>query len=402
MTSKQQIPAMVCGEIGLVRSLGEAGIPVYVGSYYADNIAYYSKYCARKLQFEHSTSRDFVDRLVAFGKQEGRKMVFFSDDDRAVLTFSQYRSELEPFYYHNLPDHDLVDTILDKRRFAAKAESLGLPVPRSFMPSSEADVESAAQKLEFPCILKPSHKDDWWDPRFLQEVGPYRKAMLCQSREELLEYYRKVSRINPAVVVQEYVDGDDRELFSVNMYLDSSSRELAHFIGHKIRVYPIHAGVGCLVETVRDDEISAAARDAAHKLGLRGHVNIQFKRDRGSHQLKIMELHTRNSLWAYLATGSGLNITAIAYYDMIGQPCPFPNSVRYGVKWIDLNKDVKAFLDYRSTGEWTFPRWWKSFAGRRVFHVHSLTDPRPLLMDSWYLLKRSLAHSNVRGAAPHA
>jgi predicted ATP-grasp superfamily ATP-dependent carboligase len=72
------------------------------------------------------------------------------------------------------------------------------------------------------------------------------------------------------------------------------------------------------------------------------------------------------------------------------------------VKWVDLNKDLKAFRDYRSAGEWTFSRWWKSFNGKRVYHVHSLSDPRPFLMDSWYLLKRSLARHNVKGAAPHA
>jgi predicted ATP-grasp superfamily ATP-dependent carboligase len=156
------------------------------------------------------------------------------------------------------------------------------------------------------------------------------------------------------------------------------------------------------VETVRQDEISEAARAAAQGLGLRGHVNIQFKRDRRSQMLKIMEMHTRNSLWAYLATGSGLNITAIAYYDMIGRPCPFPNGVRYGVKWIDLNKDIKSLADYRKTGEWTVSRWWRSYTGRKVFHVHSLRDPKPLLMDTWFLMKRSLAQRNGRGAAPHA
>ena len=401
MNNHHSTPALVCGEIGLVRSLGELGIPVYVGSYYDDNIAYFSRYCSKKVHFSHSLSRDFVDRLIALGKEEGRKMVFFSDDDRAVLTFSRHREELAPYYHFNLPDHSLVDAILDKRKFAALAEQAGLPVPRSFMPANEQDALRFASQISYPCILKPSHKDDWWDPRFLTVVGPYRKAILCEDAAALLETYRKVIQINPTVVMQEYIDGDDLDLYSVNLYVDADQRPIASFIGHKLRVYPIHAGVGSLVETVKDEEIQRTALDAVRKLGLRGHVNIQFKRDRRTHALKIMEMHTRNSLWAYLATGSGLNITAVAYNHMIGSTSLPKNGLRYGVKWIDFNKDFKALLDYRKSGEWTIGRWLATYRGKKVFHVHSLKDPMPFLMDSWFLAKRSLAQMNTRGAAPH-
>jgi len=395
-------PALVCGEIGLVRSLGEAGIPSIVGSYYRDNIALYSRYCRKRLLFSHTASRTFVEELRAFGKSAGRKMVFLSDDDRAVLSFSQYRDELKEYFYFNLPDHELVEAILDKRKFGLLADRLRLAVPKTFTPGSAGEVEEIAEQVEFPCVLKPAHKDDWWHPDFLSVVGLYRKAILCDSRADLLGYYAKVSRINPNVVVQEYIEGDDLDLYSVNMYLDRQSDLKAYFIGRKLRVYPIHAGVGSLVETVHDDEILDVALDAARKLMMQGHFNIQFKRDKRTGKVRIMEAHTRNSLWCYLATASGLNITAIAYYDMIGMPCPLNGSSERGVKWIDLNKDLKAFLDYRKTGEWTLRSWLSSLKGARAFHVHSLRDPLPLAMDTWFLLKRRRNGSMNKGAAPHA
>jgi D-aspartate ligase len=402
MNPEGAVPALVCGEIGLVRSLGEVGVPVYVGSYYADNIAYYSRYCKKRITFSHSLSRDFVDQLIALGRKEGRKLAFFSDDDRAVLTFSEHREELQPYFYYNLPDHALVHAILDKGVFGALAERLELPVPLSCSPGSWEEAAAFAEKIGFPCILKPSHKDDWWHPKFLEVVGPYRKALLCENREQLADYYRRVTTIHPKVIMQEYIDGDDLDLYSVNLYLNAGMEPLAYFIGHKLRVYPIHAGVGSLVETVDDKDVASAALQAVQRLALRGHVNIQFKRDRRTRKLKIMEMHTRNSLWAYLATGSGLNISAIAYYDLIGRQCPITPDLHYGVKWIDVNKDVKAFLDYRRIGEWKTGAWLNSYRGEKVFHVHSLKDPMPFLMDSWYLLKRTAENHNGRGAAPHA
>ena len=395
-------PALVAGEIGLVRSLGQAGIPVYVASYYRDNIALYSKYCKRRLHFSHTSSEAFVDDLVTFGRSVATKMVFFSDDDRAVLTFSRCRDVLEPYYYYNLPDHSVVDAVLDKRKFALLADQLGLQTPKSFMPASIEELDSIARTIGYPCVLKPVHKEDWWHPEFSRIVGPYKKAIQCASKDELVNYFNKVTQINRDVVVQEYISGDDRDLYSVNMYLTRSGELGGYFIGHKIRIYPIHAGVGSLVETVRDDEMLEIALDAARKLQIRGHFNIQFKRDPATKKLRIMEAHTRNSLWCYLATGSGVNITAIAYFDMIGKEYPFSRTMQYGVKWVDLNKDIKALRQYRKTGEWTYRTWLKSLKGKKVFHVRSLRDPLPYFADSWFLMKRRFSRQTKDGAAPHA
>ncbi len=395
-------PALVSGEIGLVRSLGEAGIPVYLSSYYDDNIAFYSKYCRKRIKFSHSTSRDFVDRLVGLGRNEQGKMVFFSDDDRAVLTFSRYRDELEPYYYFNLPDHETVETLLDKRKFAVRARQLSLPVPCTVLPESADDVRCAMDEIGFPCIIKPAHKDDWWHPDFARLVGEYRKAIVCPDEKSLEDMYSRISKINPGVVLQEYVEGDDLDLYSVNLYLAADGDLLAYFIGHKLRIYPVHAGVGSMVEIVDDDAIVLAAVDAVRKLGLRGHVNIQFKRDRKTGTLKVMEMHARNSLWTYLATAGGLNIPAIAYNDMTGRPCQSSRRPGTDVKWIDFNKDLKAFFDYRRKGEWTLTRWMRSYRGRKVFHVHSLSDPMPFVMDSYFLARRFFNRTNRRGSAPQA
>ncbi len=393
-------PALVVGEIGLVRSIGEAGIPVYVGSYYNDNVALYSKYCTKRLSISHTTHEAFTDELVAFGKQQGQKLVFLSDDDRAVLSFSRHREKLKDYYYFNLPDNTVVEDVLDKRRFATVAEKIGLPVPKSFMPESLEELEQRANSISFPCIIKPAAKDHWWHPDFLRLVGPYRKAIQCENKQELIDYYNKVAQVNKSVVVQEFIAGDDSNLFSVNMYFTPKQELLAYFIGHKLRIYPVHAGVASLVETIDDENMYKAALDAAKKLNIVGHFNIQFKKDSNTGVLKIMEVHTRNSLWCYLATGAGLNISAIAYYDMLGKPYPLKKNYRTGVKWLDLSKDIKAFKDYRRQGETTFFAWLKSLKGKRVHHILSLRDPGPALSDAWFISIRRLQRKVTEGAAP--
>jgi D-aspartate ligase len=401
MSDNQLPPALVVGEIGLIRSLGEAGIPLFVGSYYADNIGLYSRYCSRRVRLSHTSSEQFVRELIEFGRAQKRKMVFFSDDDRAVLTFSQHRDALADYYYFNLPENKTVEDVLDKRRFARVARDLKIPAPLTITPESLDELIIASRDISYPCVIKPASKDQWWHPDFLRLVGPYRKAIRCGNREELLYYYKKVSQIDKNLLIQDYIPGNDAYLYSVNLYLDKQQNDLAHFIGHKLRIYPIHAGVATLVQTITDERMHALAIDIAKKLKITGHLNIQYKLMPGTQELKVIEIHTRNSLWCYLSTGAGLNISAIAYYDMIGMPCPLKSNFETGIRWLDISKDLKALRDYGRNGELTCRDWLRSIRGGRVVHhVLSLKDPMPSIMDSWFIMKRRLQGKISFGAAP--
>lgn len=393
-------PAFVIGGVGLVRSLGEVGIPVLIGSDVTTNIALSSRYCRGKAFFSHFAGDQFPEELERFGKQQKNKLVFFSDDDRAVVNFNRNRKRLEPYFMINMPDIEVVDTLMDKRKFTRHAMELGLPVPVSFTPENEDHAAEIARKIPYPCVIKPTYKEDWWHKDFLRIVGPYRKAIECANAKELLDYYRKIVQINPGMVIQEFIAGNDEQLYSMNSYVNKDFETLAFFIGKKHRIYPIHAGIGCFVETIESKEIEAIGKESARKLGIRGYFNIQFKRDSRTGELKIMEVHVRNSVWAYLATQSGVNISAIGYYDMLGEKYPHPIRYRTGVKYWDLNNDLKAFVDYRKAGEWTFGRWFGSLKGRLVFNIPSLSDPKPMIVDWWHFLLRRASGKVKKGAAP--
>ncbi|HLB01409.1 MAG TPA: hypothetical protein VJO14_08485, partial [Bacteroidota bacterium] len=370
------VPALVIGGIGIVRSLGEEGIPVYAGSDIRDNHILYSRYVSRKVFFPDLHGREFIDQLIALSKKEGRKLMFFSDDDRAILTFSQHQEELRPHYYFTIPPAEMVDAILDKRKFADMARELDLSVPWSLSPKTVAELEALLPQVTYPCIIKPSHKDDWWSPKFARLIGAYRKAIGCHTREELLDVFPKVMQVSPNVLLQELVEGDDSQLYSINMYFDRDSNLKGYYSAHKHRTYPIHAGQGCLVETVKDEEILRISMETAKKLRMVGLCNMQYKRDKNG-LLKIMELHIRNSVWNYLGKASGMNLYYYAYLDQQGFSYPYPNDYETGVKFLDLKRDIKALFAYRKTGEWTLARGLKSWRGRKIFHILNARDPLP-------------------------
>ncbi len=382
-------PALVIGGIGIVRNLGEEGVPVYAGSDVRENHILHSRYVTKKVFFTNFTGPEFVEELIALGKQEGRKLLFFSDDDRAILTFARAQEALKPYYYFTIPPADMVDSILDKRRFAELAQQLDLPVPWSQTPRSMDDLNALLPAITYPCIIKPAHKEDWWTPKFAKHIGDYRKAIECYSKEELLHYFPKVLQVSPNVLLQELVEGDDSQLYSINMFFDRDSNLKGFYSAHKHRTYPIHAGQGCCVESIKDDEILAVSLDTARKLKMIGLCNMQYKRDVKG-RLKIMELHIRNSVWSYLGKACGMNLYYYAYLHEQGHAYPYPNDYRTGVKFIDLKRDIKALLAYRKTGEWTISRGLESWKGEIVFHILSSKDPVPFFADFWFEVKQRL------------
>lgn len=387
-------PALVIGGIGLVRSLSKTDIPFFVGSDIAKTPILYSRHSKNKVMFSTFQTEKFIEELQTWGKSLSQKAVFLSDDDRVVLLFSRYREKLEPYFHINMPDKETVDAILDKQKFPVLAQNLDLPVPRSYLPKSVDELKKVIGDLIFPVIIKPAHKEDWWHPDFAVKVGAYRKAINCDNQDELLDYYSRIVQINPNAIIQELVPGEDFQLYSINLYIDKNYKLIANFVARKHRTFPIHAGIGCLVETIYNQEILDLSIEIAKKLRIRGFCNIQFKRDVNTDKFKIMELHTRNSVWSYLGTVSGSNITAIGYYEMVGREYPGSINFKPGVKYLDILRDVRAFFDYRIIGEWTFFNYLKSLRGTRCFILFAWNDPMPFFMDCWIsfkqLLKRKL------------
>ncbi|MDX1587096.1 MAG: ATP-grasp domain-containing protein [Balneolaceae bacterium] len=396
------IPALACSEIGLVHSLGEAGIPVYSGSFFKDNPALYSRFTKNRYFFSRYDKEEYIDQLVELGKSLDQRPVLYSDDDRAILLISRHREKLKPYYRFLLPDKEIVEKILDKRLFCHLCNDHELPAPVSYEVSSVEEMELVIADLPFPAIVKPAYKQDWWHPDFEKIVGPYKKAYTCNNPDELRELYNKIARIDSRAVVQEYIPGEDDQLYSVNLYVDEGGSLQGYFIAQKRRIYPITAGTGCYVVTVDDKEMKETALEVIKKLNLRGLLNIQFKKDIRNGRPRLMEIHARNSFWSFLGTAAGMNLTAKYYFDLTGQQPGREMEYKPGVKFFDLGKDIKAYWQYKKEDKLTFKDWFKTYSGDFVVGGHLLKDPKPIVMNAWFLLQRRLnMDGQSNGQMPH-
>lgn len=378
-------PALVCSEIGLVRCLGTEGIPVLTGAEKTGTGAFYSRYSKMQVLFSSYESEEFIEELIQLGQKLDYKPVLMSYDDRLIMNISRHREVLEKYYHFLLPEEEMVENLLDKVKFISLSDQYNLPSPASIRVSEPAHLAEAVEKLQKPYLIKPLYRHHWFHQDFKKTVGTYKKAFVCSSATELEERYRDIAQINPHVVVQEYIPGTDSQMYDVNMYVDRNGSIKGCVVAQKLRVYPPTAGYGSYVITVDAPEILSLSKQIVTSLQLCGLINVQFKKDERTGEPKLIEIHTRTSIFDVLGIKSGVNVPALYYADMTGKATMKNGNSKPGVKYIHMTRDLRFILKNRD--ELTLPNLVKSYRGPKVIDGFSVLDPLPTVVEFWWMIK---------------
>jgi predicted ATP-grasp superfamily ATP-dependent carboligase len=378
------------GDLGVVRTLGRAGVPVSVLAEYPDAPASHSRYC-REVHLASNFARErraAVAELLALADREPAPPVVFPTADPDLRMLSDCRERLEPSCRLFLSERPIVEACLDKSRFHEYVAQFDVPVPATRVPEDRAALLAAAGELRYPVILKPAKPDSWNDSRITQIVAG-KKAVVAHDADELLAFYDGIAPFGNEIVLQEYIPGRDDRLYSLHAYISREGKPLALFTGQKIRTWPTYAGIGCFVRSVYVPEIIASGTRLLQDMGYTGVALLQFKRDEKDGVFKLLEINPRASSWNLLAYACGVNIPYAAYCDAAGLPtAPMPRQ-REGVRYIYFGHDRKAFLDYRRHGDCSWSRWLRSLVGRNVYQYFAGDDPGPWIT----LMKQKLTAS---------
>lgn len=105
----------------------------------------------------------------------------------------------------------VIEKIINKKYTYQIAESLAIPIPKTFFPDTLEDIDKFGENLRFPVILKPivSHK-------FYNNF--YKKFFYASNLSELKESFAKIKVAGFDVMIQELIKGDDSSMFMYNAY----------------------------------------------------------------------------------------------------------------------------------------------------------------------------------------
>lgn len=363
-------------ETGLAaaRSLGRRGVQVVGLDFDATHSGFASRYCdARVSSHPVAEPERLLAQLMDLAGRLGGRPILFPASDAYTLFVSRHRDVLAPRFRFNLSPEHVIEAIADKRRQYDLAVQAGVTCPRTFIPETASDLETAARALSYPAVLKPAYS------HLAGKAFKGAKALPARDPVSLLAQARPFVEAGEPVLLQSQIVGPPTSHMKFCGYVSQDGRLAARFTLRKIRQQPWDFGVGCLVESFHDAELEAIGATFFEAIGYRGIGSAEFKLDDRDGQIKLIELNPR--LWQQngLAADCGVDMAWIQYCDLAGLPAPEIAPPPEGVRWLDGRADLQSVLRALASGDLRPASVPGSYLGTRSFACFAWDDPAPFL-----------------------
>jgi predicted ATP-grasp superfamily ATP-dependent carboligase len=258
----------------------------------------------------------------------------------------------------------------------------GVPTPLTLFPKNLEDVRAFLPKITFPLMLKGIFGNRL-------ETRTRKKMVIVQSSEELIENYCAMEDPEmPNLMLQEYIPGDDDQIYIFNGYFDRQSRCLAAFTGHKIRQFPVHVGCASLGICRSNEEVARTTIRFMQAIGYQGILDIGYRYDPRDGQYKVLDANPRvGQAFRLFVAENDMDVVKSLYLDLTGQE-QFAIVPREDRRWLIEDFDLISSLHYYQEGTLGFREWVRSFKGVQEAAWFSWSDPRPFVKMVGDLLTR--------------
>jgi predicted ATP-grasp superfamily ATP-dependent carboligase len=370
-------------ELGVARSLGRRGVPVWVvGGAAAASVGgrrlaaiRTSRHCRRTLEWPAAGEPERVAYLLDAARRHGLSgwVLIPSGDNEAALV-ARNHDLLSATYRLTTPAWDTLRWTYDKRRTYELAERVGVPVPETWRPQRMEDLDDIDEAL--PVVLKPAMKD-------LVNRFTAARAWPARTPEQLRRLYADAVSLVPAetVLVQRLVPGGGAAQVSFACLADRG-RIVAELTARRSRQYPADFGQGStLVESVDIPELREPCARLIAELGYDGLMELEFKRDEEDGSYRLLDMNARPWVWHPLGAAAGVDFPHLLYRVATGEDVGAGLRGKPGRRWVHLAIDAPAAVLAMRTGRLRARDYLRSL--RRPLQLAALAadDPLPALAD---------------------
>ena len=311
--------------LAAIRSLGRRGLRVLALDHRPYALGFRSRYAEPRLGPDPLDDEDgFVAALRSLAEETDDVLPVFPTHDEHVNAIARHADVLAERYRFPFPSWEVLERIQSKRHQLETAAAAGLPVPRTFHPTSRDEALAAGEELGFPVLVKPSANVGF-------RRSHRRQLFRCESAAELERAYEAATPFEP--MVQELIPGGDEELYTFGSYVSPGGEALGLFSGHKLSQTRGFMGSARVGEAIWVDEVVEQGLAFLRALGFHGISQVETKRDPRDGRYKLMEVNPRLWQWHSLAAACGVDLPYIAYRDLVGDPLPPARMHGDGKRW---------------------------------------------------------------------
>jgi len=377
--------------LGVVRSLGRAGVPIICVTEDANMPVAKSKYVKAIELCEGDSEQALVEALLHVGERYGPGTPVFPTSDRHCLVLAKYAEQLKSTVSWSWVPLDVMTYFTDKTAAYELARELSIRIPATAIIRHTEDMEEAIKQIPTPWLLKPPGHWVVSGEEIAQPDACHHlvtKAVVVNSEVVLRETVQKVCRAGESLVLQEYVPGSDECHYEVDLYMGERASQV--FVGRKLRQYPPQIGTGCYSSSVpnwrEDEKLKAVVHSSvsfAKALSFKGLCHFDWKRHEESGEYYFIEPNPRVSQWGILAAASGVNLPLLSYVELVYGPeaaeqhsAPRKNAKRPVYFWDELS-DPRAYKQLSSKNRLWILRYLFAVKGPRERAFLTWDDPLP-------------------------
>jgi predicted ATP-grasp superfamily ATP-dependent carboligase len=345
--SDMRTAAVIAGSglsaLGVMRSLGRAGIPFYNLNAQEDYVAASRWY--RPVPDAWRTLDDEEPLAEGLRRLPLERAVLFTTSDDRVQEASLLEGQLAERFPSALSSAATIGALLDKLALAEMLAAHEVPRPRTFELQEERDLDGVPDDVFTSCFLKPRHS--------LEFNRRYRaKGIRVTSRQEARERFRRVQADGFEVILQEYIPGAASAHHFIDGFVDRHGHVPGLFARQRIRMYPALFGNSSSMISIALAAVDSAWNDVQRLLaaiGYRGIFSAELKLDPRDGVFKLLEINCRPWWFNGFASDCGVDVTLMHYHDSLGMPVEPVTHYREGVKLVSSFNDLRACRQSRTS-----------------------------------------------------
>jgi D-aspartate ligase len=360
--------------VGVARSLGRLGIPVYAVQHEALLPAGVSRFLAGTFVWTPTADGDgFVAGMRAIAQTLGRRAIVIPTCDIAAILVAEHADAIAPWFLVPRQRPELPRLLADKRRLAELCADLRVPHPRTHVARSREELGARLARLTFPVVVKGG--EGWLLP-----AGITSTAIAAEPQAVLASFDTLARAGAPTVLlIQEMIPQRGAQDWIVHGYCEEGEPARI-FTGVKLRSYPAFAGATSLARCVANPTLRGQAEALLRVLGYSGIFDLDYRYDARDGEYKLLDFNPRvGAQFRLFEDERGIDVARALHLSLTARPL-LPAPQIEGRSFISEIPDVLAALRYVRSGRLDVASWWRSVRGIDEGAWFALDDPAPIAL----------------------
>ncbi|MYS08351.1 ATP-grasp domain-containing protein [Streptomyces sp. SID6041] len=338
------------GTLGAARSLGRAGIPVHAVIESGAGPVARSRYLrsaraspgavstAELVALLHRYADEIGDAASGSSDRPSTPLLVLPLDDVSALGLARRRAELSPRFLLPAQTEEQLLRVADKAALAETCASLGLPHPRTELPTGTDEAAAMAWSIGLPVVAK------WSRPWLLPAGGGLRSTSIVRSLAEVRELYARTPEAGSPLLLQELLPaGRDLDWF-FHGYVAADGGCTTGATGRKERSWPDGAGLTAVGRWAANPAVDRTARDLFRALGYRGVCDLDFRLNPSTGAYHLLDFNPRpGAQFRLFADPDGLDVVRALHLDLTGSRVPAHAPV-HGRRFVVENYAALSYL----------------------------------------------------------